>query len=73
MKGIYKMHHKILRHLVALFFVVILLTIFGMQWHIAEKDPGLKEALQKEAEYYRFIIPAIPANPEKTQVEIKIY
>lgn len=57
----------------ALFFVVILLTIFGMQWYIAEKDPGLKEALQKEAEYYRFIIPAIPANPEKMQIELEIY
>lgn len=73
LKGIYKMHHKILRHLLALFFVVILLTIFGMQWYIQEKDPLVKEARREEDENYRFTIPAIPEDPEKPQVEIRIY
>ncbi len=68
-----KVHHKILKHLLTLFFVLILLSILGMQWMAVENGPSMKEAMQKESEFYRFVMPKHPENPEKTQLEIKIY
>lgn len=67
------MHHKILKHLLSLFFVLILLTILGLQWAVVEKGPSMKEAMQQEAEYYRFTMPKYTGSPEKPHVAIKIY
>lgn len=68
-----KMHHKILKHLLTLFFVLILLSILGMQWAATENGPSMKEATIKEAENYRFVMPKRPENPEKPQLEVKIF
>ena len=70
MKGKFKMHHKILKHLLSLFFVLILLTIMSLQWAVVENGPSMKEAMQQEAEHYRFILPKVTENPEKP---LKIY
>ena len=67
------MHHKILKHLLSLFFVLILLTILGLQWAVVENGPLMKEAMQQEAECYRFTLPKYTESPEKPQVEVKIY
>lgn len=67
------MHHKILKHLLTLFFVLILLSILGMQWIAVKNGPSMKEAMQKESENYRFLMPKHTENPQKTQLEIKIY
>lgn len=64
------MHHKILKHLLSLFFVLVLLTILGLQWAVEENGPQMKEALQQENEQYRFIMPKYT---EKTQIQVKIY
>ncbi len=66
------MHHKILKHLLSLFFVLILLTIMGLQWAVVKNGPSMKEQMQQEAEQYRFIMPKYTGNPEKPQV-LKIY
>lgn len=67
------MHHKILKHLLSLFFVLILLTIMGLGWAVAENGPSMKEAMQQEAEYYRFTMPKYTESPEKPHVQVKIY
>jgi len=72
-KEILQMHHKILKHLLSLFFVLVLLTAMGLQWAVIKKGPNMKEAMQQEAEYYRFIMPKFAASPENEQVQIKIY
>lgn len=72
-KEILQMHHKILKHLLSLFFVLVLLTAMGLQWAVIKKGPNMKEAMQQEAENYRFIMPKFTANPENEQVQIKIY
>jgi len=64
------MHHKILKHLLSLFFVLVLLTILGLQWAVEENGPLMKEALQQENEQYRFIMPKHPENPH---IQVKIY
>ncbi|NOS83575.1 MAG: hypothetical protein HOP31_00410, partial [Ignavibacteria bacterium] len=51
------MHHKILKHLLSLFFVLVLLTILGLQWAVVENGPQMKEAMQQENEQYRFVMP----------------
>lgn len=67
------MHHKILKHLLSLFFVMILLTIMGLQWAVVKNGPSMKEVMQQEAEQYRFTMPKYTENPEKPQVQVKIY
>lgn len=64
------MHHKILKHLLSLFFVLALLTILGLQWAVVENGPLMKEAMQQETENYRFVMPKHPENP---QIQVKIY
>lgn len=67
------MHHKILKHLLSLFFVLILLTIMSLQWAVVKNGPTMKETMQQETEHYRFQIPKYKGGPEKPQVEVKIY
>lgn len=67
------MHHKILKHLLSLFFVLVLLTAMGLQWAAVENGPLMKEAMQQEAESYRFIMPKYTENPEKPHIQVKIY
>lgn len=64
------MHHKILKHLLSLFFVLVLLTILGLQWAVVENGPLMKEAMQQDTENYRFVMPKHPENP---QIQVKIY
>ncbi len=64
------MHHKILKHLLSLFFVLVLLTILGLQWAVVENGPLMKEAMQQDIENYRFVMPKHPENP---QIQVKIY
>ncbi len=44
------MHHKILKHLLSLFFVLVLLTILGLQWAVEENGPRMIKAMQQENE-----------------------
>ncbi|MBN8584275.1 MAG: hypothetical protein J0M37_04205 [Ignavibacteria bacterium] len=67
------MHHKILKHLLSLFFVIILLTILGLQWAVKENSQLTKEAVKQETENYKLIIPRYPESPEKIHQEAKIY
>ena len=67
------MHHKILKHLLSLFFMVILLTIMGLQWAVKENSSEVKENIKQEAENYMIIIPKYPLSPEKLHRELKIY
>lgn len=67
------MHNKILKHLLQLFFVLLLLTILGMQWVVVKKGPSMEEAMKQEAEYYRFVMPKYTSNPQKTNLEVKVY
>jgi hypothetical protein len=41
------MHNKIFKHLVTLFFVLVLLTIFGIHWTVNEKSSGTKNPQEK--------------------------
>jgi len=36
------MHNKVFKHLLTLFFVLILLTVFRVHWNAADKTPGIK-------------------------------
>ncbi|MBE2228782.1 MAG: DUF3160 domain-containing protein [Ignavibacteria bacterium] len=42
------MHNKIIKHLLSLFFVLVLLTIMGLPWAVEENSPSMKEAEMKE-------------------------
>lgn len=67
------MHHKILKHLLSRFFVLVLLTILGLQWVVEGNGPLMKEAMQRENEQYRYVMPKHPENPEMPQIQVKIY
>ena len=67
------MHNKILKHLLQLFFVLLLLTILGMQWVVVKKGPSMEESIKEEAEYYRFVMPKHTASPERPNLEVKVY
>lgn len=67
------MHNKILKHLLQLFFVLLLLTILGMQWVVVKKGLSMEESIQQEAEYYRFVMPKYTASPERPNLEVKVY
>jgi hypothetical protein len=66
------MHHKILKHLLTLFFVLVLLSVPGMQWMVMENtskpEKDQKEVLKQSR-------PEIPAqkNPLRKDLEINIY
>lgn len=67
------MHNKILKHLLQLFFVLLLLTILGMQWVVVKKGPSMEEAMKQEAEYYRFVMPKYTPDPQKPNLEVRVY
>lgn len=67
------MHNKILKHLMQLFFALLLLTILGMQWIAAKTGPSMEEAMKQETEYYHFVMPKYTSSPERQNLEIKIY
>ncbi len=67
------MHNKILKHLLKLFFAILLLTILGMQWLAAKTGPSAEETMKQEAEYYRFAFPRYAASPQKPNLEVKVY
>ena len=60
------MHHKILKHLLSLFFVLILLTIMSLQWAVVKNGPTMKETMQQETEHYRFQMPKYTRKSGKT-------
>lgn len=67
------MHHKILKHLLTLFFVLILLSILGMQWMVKEnttnpnEEDQIEEIKQQKIEY-----PVLKNRAEKN-LEIRIH
>lgn len=67
------MHNKIIKHLLSLFFVLVLLTIMGLPWAVEENSPSMKEAAMKENENFRFQMPKYPQSSEKPHLEVKIY
>lgn len=67
------MHHRILKQLLTLFFVLVLLTIMSLPMAAIENGSTVKEEKVRETENYRFKAPKYPESPEKNQMEIKIY
>ena len=67
------MHNKILKHLLSLFFVLVLLTIMGLPLAVEENSPSKNEAAQQESENYRFQLPKYTESPERPHLEVKIY
>ena len=67
------MHNKILKHLLSLFFVLVLLTIMGLPLAVEEISPSRNEAAQQESENYRVRIPKYTESLEKPHLEVKIY
>jgi hypothetical protein len=65
------MHHKILKHLLTLFFVLILLSVLGMQWMVIENtskpDEETKRVLRQRPELQ------LQKSPLRQNLEIKIY
>ncbi|KXK56309.1 MAG: hypothetical protein UZ05_CHB002000226 [Chlorobi bacterium OLB5] len=64
------MHHRILRHLLTLFFVLVLLTLMSLPMAATENGSTVKENLNRENENYIY---RSQKYPEKNQMEIKIY